>query len=114
MVLLALAGCSPSPSPLPEELRAEFQPGMDLEEARRRLIAHGTTFSLKSDTECTALVERSPNVSQLRPRGGACIFGKIPLSRTWFGGHTDVILQLVFSADGKLADGQFEEIGSLL
>lgn len=110
----SLAACSPAPSPLPDQLGAEFQPGMSLDDARRRLTAHGTTFSEKSSTECQALVERSPNVSQLPPQGGPCVFGKIPLSRSWFGGKSDVILQLVFSADGRLADGHFEQIDSLL
>lgn len=87
---------------------------MPLTEARQRLDAHGTTFSVKTQAECQALIERSPNISQLHPEGGPCVFGKIPLSRSWFGGKTDVILQLVFSADDKLVDGHFEEIGSLL
>ena len=111
---LALSACAPAPSPIPAEMQAEFQPGMTLEDASKRLTARGTTFSLKTEAECMALVERSPNISQLRPRGGPCIFGKIPLSKTWFGGHTDLILQIVFSADNTLADAHFEEIGSLL
>lgn len=111
---LTLSACAPAPSPVPAEMQAEFQPGMTLEDARKRLTTHGTTFSVKSESECTALVERSPNISQLRPRGGPCIFGKIPLSKTWFGGHTDVILQIVFTADNTLADAHFEEIGSLM
>ncbi len=111
---LLLSACAPAPSAVPAEMQAEFQPGMMLEDASKRLTARGTTFSVKTEAECTALVERSPNISQLRPRGGPCIFGKIPLSKTWFGGHTDVILQIVFSADNTLADAHFEEIGSLM
>lgn len=109
-----LTACSPAPSPLPDQLSAEFQPGMPLDDARKRLSAHGTTFSEKSAAECQALVERSPNVSQLPPEGGPCLFGKIPLSRSWYGGKSDVILQLVFGADGRLVDGHFEQIDSLL
>lgn len=110
----SLSACSPAPSPLPDQLSAEFQPGMPLDDARKRLAAHGTTFSEKTAAECRALVERSPNISQLPPQGGPCVFGKIPLSRSWFGGKSDVILQLVFSADGQLVDGHFEQIDSLL
>lgn len=49
----------------------------------------------------------------LPARGGPCIFGKIPVGTDWLGGRTDVILQLVFTPDGQLADGNFEEIRSL-
>ncbi|MBS0348562.1 MAG: hypothetical protein JSR69_19115 [Proteobacteria bacterium] len=109
-----LSACTSSPSPLPDQLSAEFQPGIPLDDARKKLAAHGTTFSEKTAAECQALVERSPNVSQLPPQGGPCVFGKIPLTRSWFGGKSDVILQLVFGADGRLVDGHFEQIDSLL
>ena len=36
-----------------------------------------------------------------------------PVGTDWLGGRTDVILQLVFTPDGRLADGNFEEIRSL-
>lgn len=114
LLTAGLAACSPAPSPLPDQLSAEFQPGMALDDARKRLTAHGTTFSERTTAECQALVERSPNVSQLPPQGGPCVFGKIPLSRSWYGGKSDVILQLVFGADGRLVDGHFEQIDSLL
>lgn len=110
----SLGACTSSPSPLPDQLSAELQPGISLDDARKKLAAHGTTFSEKSATECQALVERSPNASQLPPQGGPCVFGKIPVSRSWFGGKSDVILQLVFGADGRLVDGHFEQIDSLL
>lgn len=109
-----LGACTSSPSPLPDQLSAEFQPGLSLDDARKKLATHGTTFSEKTASECQALVERSPNVSQLPPQGGPCLFGKIPLSRSWYGGKSDVILQLVFAADGRLVDGHFEQIDSLL
>ncbi|WP_374484417.1 hypothetical protein [Zoogloea sp.] len=110
----SLGACTSSPSPLPDQLSAEFQPGLSLDDARKKLAAHGTTFSEKTASECQTLVERSPNVSQLPPQGGPCLFGKIPLSRSWYGGKSDVILQLVFAADGRLVDGHFEQIDSLL
>ncbi|HRH72334.1 hypothetical protein [Zoogloea sp.] len=113
-ILVTVSACAPAPSPLPAEMQAEFRPGMTLDDASKRLTARGTTFSVKTEAECQALVERSPNISQLRPRGGPCVFGKIPLSKTWFGGHTDLILQLVFTPGNTLADAHFEEIGSLL
>ena len=64
-------------------------------------------------TELRELAKRSAMASQLPPRGGPCIFGKIPVSTNWLGGRTDVILQLVFTPDGTLADGNFEEIRNL-
>lgn len=70
-ILLTVSACAPAPSPLPAEMQAEFQPGMTLEDASRRLTARGTTFSVKTEAECQALVERSPNISQLRQIGRA-------------------------------------------
>lgn len=111
---LLLSACSLAPNPLPEQMNGEFAPGMSLDEASQRLKAHGTTFSVKTEAECMALVERSPNVSQLRPRGGACVFGKIlGKPEGLLGGHSDVILQLVFDGSGKLVDAHFEEIRQL-
>jgi hypothetical protein len=111
---LLLGACSLPPNPLPEQMSAEFTPGMSLDDARQRLTAHGTTFSVKTDAECMALVERSPNVSQLRPRGGPCVFGKIMgKPEGLLGGHSDVILQLVFDGRGTLVDAHFEEIRQL-
>lgn len=114
LALLSVTACAPAPSPLPAELKAELGVGMPVAEASERLRAHGTTLSVYTAAECQALLDRSPNISQLPPRGGPCIFGKIPLSKTWYGAHTDVILQIVFGADGKLIDGNFEELGSFL
>ncbi len=114
LALLSVTACAPAPSPLPAELKAELGVGMPVAEASKRLRAHGTTLSVYSAAECQALLDRSPNISQLPPRGGPCIFGKIPLSKTWYGAHTDVILQIVFDASGKLVDGNFEELGSFL
>lgn len=113
-LLLAGTACTPAPSPLLPTLKAEFRPGLALTDAVRLLDTHGTTHSEKSAAECQALLDRSPNSAQLPPRGGPCIFGKIPLSKSWYGLHTDLILQLVFTPDGRLADGQFEEISTFL
>lgn len=111
---LLLGACNLTPNPLPEQMSGEFTPGMSLDDARQRLTAHGTTFSVKTDAECMALVERSPNVSQLRPRGGPCVFGKIAgKPEGLLGGHSDVILQLVFDGRGALVDAHFEEIRQL-
>ncbi len=87
---------------------------MPVAEAGDRLRTHGTTLSVYSAVECQALLDRTPNIAQLPPRGGPCLFGKIPLSKTWYGAHTDVILQIIFDADGKLVDANFEELGSFL
>lgn len=111
---LLLSACSPTPNPLPEQMSGEFAPGMSLDEASQRLKAHGTTFTVKTEAECMALVERSPNVSQLRPRGGPCVFGKIlGKPEGLLGGHSDVILQLVFDGRSTLVDAHFEEIRQL-
>lgn len=114
LTLLSLAACAPAPSPLPATLKAEFGVGMPVAEAGDRLRTHGTTLSVYSAVECQALLDRTPNIAQLPPRGGPCLFGKIPLSKTWYGAHTDVILQIIFDADGKLVDANFEELGSFL
>jgi hypothetical protein len=113
-LLSSVAACAPAPSTLPAELKAEMGVGMSIDEVGARLRAHGTTLSVHSATECQALLDRSPNIAQLPPRGGPCLFGKIPLSKTWYGGHTDVILQIVFDASSKLVDANFEELGSFL
>jgi hypothetical protein len=107
----ALAGDSKA---LIAELRQEFQPGLPLARAQELLKARNTTFSVRSATECEALVKEARTAVNLAPRGGPCIFGKIPVSRTWYGARSDVILQLVFTADGKMADGNFEGIESFL
>ena len=107
---LLLAGCEEPPSPLVPALRQQFQPGHPLADALRDLKAGNTRFSVHSRSECETLSRANTMHSRLRPAGGPCVFGKIPVSTNWLGGHTDVILQLVFDADDKLADGDFEEI----
>lgn len=113
LTTLILTACEAPPSTLVPELRQQFQPGLTQAAAETALRARGTTFSIRSPAECAELANRSAMASQLPPRGGPCIFGKIPVSTNWLGGHTDVILQLVFTPDGTLADGNFEEIRNL-
>ncbi|MRR51785.1 MAG: hypothetical protein EG825_12890 [Rhodocyclaceae bacterium] len=96
------------------ELRKEFQPGLPLARAQELLKARNTTYSLRSAAECEALVKEARTAVNLAPRGGPCIFGKIPVSRTWYGARSDVILQLVFTADGRMVDGNFEAIETFL
>lgn len=106
----ALAGCEAPPSPLVPELQQQFKPGHALADAIQSLKARNATLSIHNRSECESLARASTMSSRLRPGGGPCIFGKIPVSRNWLGGHTDVILQLVFDPQDKLADGDFEEI----
>jgi len=116
-LLLALV-CTPvlagDAKALIAELRKDFQPGLTMTRAQELLKARNTTFSVRSPTECEALVKEARTAVNLTPRGGPCIFGKIPVSRTWYGARSDVILQLVFTADGKMADGNFEGIETFL
>jgi hypothetical protein len=110
LAALALAGCEEPPSPLVPELKQQFGPGYPLADAIQNLKARNTTLSVHSRSECESLARSNTMTSRLRPGGGPCIFGKIPVSKNWLGGHTDVILQLVFNAEDKLVDGDFEEI----
>ena len=109
----ALAACTAAPSPLVPQLRQALQPGLTIAAAEAELKRHATTYSIKTATECDELGRKSAMAAQLPARGGPCIFGKIPVGTDWLGGRTDVILQLVFTPDGRLADGNFEEIRSL-
>ena len=109
----ALAACTAAPSPLVPQLRQALPPGLDIAAAEAELKRHATTYSIRTAAECDALGRKSAMAAQLPARGGPCIFGKIPVSTDWLGGRTDVILQLVFSPDGRLADGNFEEVRSL-
>ena len=99
--------------PLIAALGQELQPGLALDRAQLILKGHGATSSTRPAAECTKMVEESRVPTRLAPRGGPCVFGKIPGPRNWYGGHTDVILQLVFGADGKLVDASFEAIDTL-
>lgn len=110
--LLALSACTPAPSSLPDELRDEFQPGLNLDQALDQLKQRDITFSVRAAPECEELVRQSSVTAQLAPRGGPCVFGKKTLSTTWAGGHQEVILQLVFTPDNLLVDANFEEVGS--
>ena len=109
----ALAACTGAPSPLVPQLRQALPPGLDIAAAEAELKRHPTTYSIKTAAECDELGRKSAMAAQLPARGGPCIFGKIPVGTDWLGGRTDVILQLVFTPDGRLADGNFEEIRSL-
>ncbi len=93
-------------------LRQEIRPGLPLDRAQAILKGHGATTSTRSPAECRKLVEEARVPTQISPRGGPCVFGKILGPRSWYGGHTDVILQLVFGPDGKLVDANFEAIDS--
>lgn len=108
-----LLACAETASPLPGELSAELRPGMPLAEVSVRLKARNTTYSVKDPAACQAWMEKNGNRSQLAPRGGSCLFGKIPIDRSVLGTRRDVILQVVFDPDEKLADGHFEEIRSI-
>ena len=109
----ALTACSADPSPLVPQLREALKPGLSVAAAEAELKRHNTTWSVKTATECDEIGRKSAMAAQLPARGGPCIFGKIPVGTDWLGGRTDVILQLVFTPDGRLADGNFEEIRSL-
>ena len=108
-----LAACTAAPAPLVPQLRQALQPGVSLAAAEAELKRHNTTWSVKTAAECDALGRQSAMAAQLPARGGPCLFGKIPVGTDWLGGRTDVIVQLVFTPDGRLADGNFEEIRSL-
>lgn len=110
LAALALASCEEPPSPLVPELQQQFRPGYPLADAIQSLKARNATLSVYNRSECESLARANTMTSRLRPGGGPCIFGKIPVSKNWLGGHTDVILQLVFNAEDKLRDGDFEEI----
>jgi hypothetical protein len=109
----ALAACTAAPSPLVPQLRQALQPGLTIAAAEAELKRHAATWSIKSAAECDEIGRKSAMAAQLPARGGPCIFGKIPVGTDWLGGRTDVIVQLVFTPDGRLADGNFEEIRSL-
>ncbi|MDD5249573.1 MAG: hypothetical protein PHY45_11340 [Rhodocyclaceae bacterium] len=112
---LVLAACGGGEAtPLLAQLNKDFQPGLTVGQAQDLLKTRGAASSLRSAAECEALVKEARVPTQISPRGGPCVFGKIPVARGWFGAHTDVILQLVFGADGKLVDASFEEIASYL
>lgn len=100
-------------APLISALHQELRPGLSLDAAQSVLKRHGATSSTRSAAECLKLVEASRVPTQLAPRGGPCVFGKVLGPRNWYGGHTDVILQLVFNADNKLEDASFEAIDAL-
>lgn len=107
---LLITACSDAPSPLVPELRNQYKSGYPLDKAIDDLKARNTTFAVHDKGECETLARAQTMSIQLRPQGGPCIFGKIPVSKNWLGGHTDVILQLVFDREGKLVDGDIEEI----
>lgn len=105
-----LAGCSDAPSSALPELREVFKPGYSLDDSMQTLKNRKATLSVYSAAECESLFRASSMPAQLRPAGGPCVLAKIPISNNILGGHTDVIVQLVFDRQDKLADGNFEEI----
>ncbi|MGE5469077.1 MAG: hypothetical protein ACM3Y9_16775 [Ignavibacteria bacterium] len=115
LALLALAGCggtNDGAAPLLLELQKEFQPGLGLVQTQAALQARGATTTTRSAENCAALVGQARVQTQLQPRGGPCIFGKLPGRRDRLGWHTDIIMQMVFGTDDKLADASFEAIES--
>jgi hypothetical protein len=115
LAALGVAACGGGDAaPLLAQLHKDFQPGLPLGPAQDLLHVRGATLSTRTAGECEALVKEARVATQLAPRGGPCVFGKIPVAQGWFGAHTDVILQLVFGPDGKLVDASFESIDSYL
>lgn len=114
LVVAGLAACSSNDEEqrLIARLHADLQPGVSLAQAESLLKSQGASFSERTAQECDALVKEARVPTQLQPKGGACVFGKLPVSRNWYGGRSDIILQLVFDAEGKLRDGSFEAIQS--
>ena len=110
--LSMLCACAPEAGPLQARFSEEFQPGMPFTEAQQILLDHGATLSVSNAKHCEQQVRQSATATQLPPHGGPCIFGKIPISKNWLGGRTDLILQLVFDPENKLVDANFEEISS--
>ena len=120
LLAASLAACASSaplrdnaPGSAPSAGSDEAELWYAMERAEAELKRHPTTYSIKTATECDELGRKSAMAAQLPARGGPCIFGKIPVGTDWLGGRTYVILQLVFTPDGRLADGNFEEIRSL-
>lgn len=113
-VFATLAACSSTDEEQRRiaRLHADLQPGVSLAQAESLLKSQGASFSERTAQECDALVKEARVPTQLQPKGGACVFGKLPVSRSWYGGRSDIIVQLVFDAEGKLRDGSFEAIQS--
>ena len=110
---LLLTACAPPPRPAVDQFTAEFRPGLALPEALALLDRHGVTYSLRSSAECAAQARAGHVRLDLSPQGGPCVFGKQIGTRTWYGAHADLIVQLVFGADQHLFDGHFEAIDEL-
>lgn len=112
VVATGLSACSDGGEEqrLISRLQAGLQPGVSLAQAEALLQGQGATYSKRTAQECEALVKESRVPTQLQPKGGPCLFGKLPVSRSWYGGRNDIVLQLVFDRDDKLRDGSFEAI----
>lgn len=93
-------------------LRARLTPGVSLADAEAYLQSRGAGFSKRSAQECERMVKESRVPTQLQPKGGPCVFGKLPVSKNWFGASNDIIFQLVFDGENRLNDGSFEAIQS--
>lgn len=113
-VVASLTACSSNDEEqrLIARLHDDFHPGVSLAQAESLLKTQGASFSVRTAQECDALVKEARVPTQLQPKGGVCIFGKLPVSHSWYGARSDIILQLVFDAEGKLRDGSFEAIQS--
>ena len=81
-----------------------------LTDAEATLRQQGVTFTRHSAAECEDLNRNAQVQSQLPPKGGPCLFGKKEGPHNWYGAHQDVILQLVFDSQGRMADGHFEVV----
>lgn len=110
VLLLSACGQDQALQMLMERLKRDLQPKLELARARSLLDQQGITYSVRPAAECDALARESRLPTQIAAKGGPCVFGKAPGHRNWYGAHTDVIFQLVFSADEHLADGHFEAI----
>jgi len=94
------------------QLKTDLPPGVSLPQALNILQSRNVTFSQKTLRECDALVKQARVQTQLTTKGGPCVFGKAQVDRSWYGAHTDLILQLVFNADEVLMDGNYEILDS--
>lgn len=91
-------------------LRTRLILGVSLADTEAYLQSQGAGFSKRSAQECERMVKESRVPTQLQPKGGPCVFGKLPVSKNWYGARNDIIFQLVFDGENKLHDGSFEAI----
>jgi len=108
MFIAACSSADDKGKMLMAQLKAELPPGVSLTQTLSILKSRNVTFSQKTIRECDALVKQARVQTQLTTKGGPCIFGKAQIDRSWYGAHTDLILQLVFNTDEVLMDGNYE------